>query len=49
MKIEQLGYRFIRSGSNHDVYSNELRIETIPRHNEINENLAKGIIKRCGG
>lgn len=37
---------FLRHGANHDVWTNGEDIEPIPRHNEINENLAKSIIKR---
>ena len=48
-KISKLGYTFLRHGGNHDVYSNGKRTEIIPRHKEINEVLAKAIIKRCGG
>lgn len=39
---------FLRSGSNHDVYTNGKDTEMIPRHKEVNENLAKAIIKRRG-
>lgn len=48
-KIAEFGYVLVRHGSNHDVYSNGVRKETIPRHKEINEILAKTIIKRCSG
>jgi len=46
--LEQNGWKFKRSGGNHDLYTNGKETETIPRHNEINENLAKIIIKRRG-
>lgn len=36
----------LRNGSNHDIYTNGTDIEAIPRHNEIDEDLAKSIIKR---
>jgi mRNA interferase HicA len=48
-KIQEFGYEFVRHGGNHDVYSNGMRFEMIPRHKEIDEILAKTIIKRCGG
>lgn len=45
--IEEIGYVFIRHGGKHDWYQNpETKIsQPIPRHHEINENLAKHIIK----
>lgn len=42
------GWYLKRSGSNHDVYTNGIDTEAIPRHNEIKENLAKAIINRRG-
>lgn len=46
-KIEEIGCVFIRHGRKHDWYQNpETKIsQPIPRHREINENLAKHIIK----
>lgn len=41
------GYEFLDHGGNHDIFSNGKRKEAIPRHSEINEMLAKAIIKRC--
>lgn len=35
-----------RNGAGHDIYTNGTDNETIPRHREIKENLAKAIIKR---
>lgn len=40
------GWYLLRSGGNHDIYTDGVSCEPIPRHNEIKENLAKGIIKR---
>lgn len=37
-----------REGANHDIYTNGKHNEPIPRHSEINELLAKAIIKRQG-
>ena len=47
-KIRKLGAVFIRHGSRHDIYENPRTgmIEQIPRHTDIEENLAKNIIKR---
>ena len=47
-KLENGGFVFERHGGNHDIYSNGNVKETIPRHNEINERLAKAILKRNG-
>lgn len=46
--LKQNGWRFLRSGANHDVFTNGKEIEQLPRHREINEQLAKAIIKRRG-
>ena len=40
------GWYYIRSGANHEIYTNGKAMEAIPRHSEIKENLAKAIIKR---
>lgn len=37
-----------RNGSNHDIYAKGAEWETIERHKEIPELLAKAIIKRRG-
>ncbi len=44
--FEKNGWTFARHGGNHDVYMKNGMIETIPGHGEINEFLAKAIIKR---
>jgi len=46
-QIESLGCVFIRHGARHDWYQNpETRLsQPVPRHTEINENLAKHILK----
>jgi hypothetical protein len=45
--IIKAGAIFVRHGANHDIYKNPRTgaIEEIPRHGEINEILAKNIIK----
>ncbi|MGI8883346.1 MAG: type II toxin-antitoxin system HicA family toxin [Pyrinomonadaceae bacterium] len=47
-QLEKLGCIFVRHGGNHDWYSNPKtkQSQPIPRHTEINENLAKSIIKK---
>ena len=46
--LEKNGWYLLRNGSNHDIYTNGVKKETIPRHREIPEGLAKTIIKRAG-
>lgn len=40
------GWYFKRDGGNHEIWSNGTYTEPIPRHREINEMLAKSIIKK---
>ena len=47
-KLERIGFKFERHGGNHDVYRRGNEIENIPRHKEINEQLAKGILRKWG-
>jgi mRNA interferase HicA len=47
-RLEENGWHLARNGANHDLYTDGTYTETIPRHTEINENLAKAIIKRRG-
>ena len=46
--LENNGWYIKRNGAEHDIYTNGKENETIPRHREIKENLAKAIIKRRG-
>lgn len=46
--LERNGWYLKRNGGGHDIYTNGTQHETIPRHKEIKENLAKAIIKRQG-
>lgn len=46
-KLSELGWQFARHGGNHDVWSNGKESEPVPRHNEINEYLAKKILKKA--
>jgi len=45
--LKKEGCEFIRHGGKHDIYHNPKtgKTEPVPRHNEINEKLAKKIIK----
>jgi mRNA interferase HicA len=47
-KIEQSGCIFIRHGGKHDWYQNTATgmAQPIPRHKEINEHLARAILKK---
>lgn len=45
-KLEANGWRLLRSGANHDIYTNGTQCEPIPRHSEIKEQLANAIIRR---
>lgn len=49
-KIEELGCAFIRHGGKHDWYRNPKTgvSQAVPRHKEINEHLARQIIKMLG-
>lgn len=45
-KLENIGFVFERHGANHDIYRRGADIQQVPRHNEINERLAKAILKK---
>ncbi|MCM1326344.1 MAG: type II toxin-antitoxin system HicA family toxin [Bacteroidales bacterium] len=45
-KLEDAGFIFERHGSNHDIYVRGAEKEEVPRHKEIDERLAKAIIRR---
>lgn len=47
-KLEEAGFRFYRHGSNHDIYIRGMETEEVPRHKEINEKLAKAILRKWG-
>ena len=47
-ELEKIGFQFDRHGGNQDVYIRGKDIEMIPRHNEINEKLAKAILRKWG-
>lgn len=50
-KIESAGCKLLRHGGKHDIYNNPItgRSEPIPRLREINEILAKKILKNLTG
>lgn len=47
-KLSELGCELIRHGGKHDWFQNITTkvCQPVPRHREINENLAKSIIKK---
>lgn len=47
-KLESIGFTFERHGGNHDIYRRGMEIEQIPRHKEINEKLARAILRKWG-
>ncbi len=46
-KLLKCGWWFERHGGNHDIWTNGKISEPIPRHNEINELLAKKILRKA--
>lgn len=44
--LEDNGWTFKRHGGNHDVYVKGDQREVVPRHKEVNEELARAIIRR---
>ena len=44
--LHKAGFRLERHGGDHDVYRRGNDIESVPRHKEINELLAKHIIRK---
>lgn len=47
-KLESAGFTFYRHGGNHDIYIRSEQIVEIPRHKEINEYLARAILRKWG-
>lgn len=48
-KLAELGWRLLRHGGNHDVWTNDRESEPVPRHAEVNEHLAKKILRKAKG
>lgn len=46
--LEKNGWYLKRHDADHDIYTNGTNDEPVPRHPDINERLAKLIIKRRG-
>ena len=47
-KLQRIGFEFDRHSGNHDIYKRGDEEEQIPRHREINERLARAILKKWG-
>ena len=47
-KLLDAGFRLERHGGNHDVYIRGKDKEEIPRHKEVNERLARAILRKWG-
>ena len=47
-RLEKGGFVFGRHGGSHDIYVRGTEREEIPRHKELNEMLAKAILRRRG-
>lgn len=45
-RLKKAGFVFVRHGGKHDIFQRGKDEEQLPRHTEINENLAKAIIKK---
>ncbi len=45
-KLVNAGFVFYRHGGNHDIYIKDGIMEQVPRHKEINEQLAKAILRK---
>ncbi|MGB4660714.1 MAG: type II toxin-antitoxin system HicA family toxin [Mobilitalea sp.] len=46
--LENNGWYLKRNGGSHDIYTDGKKSEPIPRHADINERLAKEIIRKHG-
>jgi mRNA interferase HicA len=46
-QLRSLGWRFVRHGGKHDVWSDGARDEPLPRHAGISEKLATAILIRA--
>lgn len=47
-RFKKKGWWIEREGGNHTIVTNGTDYESVPRHNEISEELARAIIKRRG-
>ena len=47
-KLEAVGFVFERHGGNHYVYRRGNDTEDVPRHREVNDTLARAILRKWG-
>ena len=47
IQLREMGWRLERHGARHDIWTDGDREEAVPRHREVNERLAKAILKRA--
>lgn len=47
-KFTDKGWYLKRHGANHDVYTDGVNTEMIPRHPDVKEKLARGLINKWG-
>lgn len=45
-KFKKAGWRILREGANHTILTDGKFVEPLPRHREINEVMAKDLIKK---
>jgi mRNA interferase HicA len=46
-RLKRLGWWFVRHGARHDLWTNGVDVEAIPRHVEVNEITARKILKNA--
>lgn len=46
-RLLELGWRFLRQGGNHEIWTNGDHQVPVPRHKEVNEFTARGILKKA--
>lgn len=47
-KFEESGWHLLRNGGRHDIYTDGKNLEAIPRHPDVNEQLAKKLLRKWG-
>jgi mRNA interferase HicA len=47
IELKKLGWWLLRHGGKHDVWTDGNRQEPIPRHSDINEKLARSILRKA--
>lgn len=46
-QLRELGWMFLRQGGSHEIWTNGEHQVPIPRHKEINELTARGILRKA--